>query len=335
MTRFIKYCGVFLLPFFVIICLYFIFDPFKVLKHYDNYFSETGGSVNRGFVSTMNYLNKKDTYHYDSFIFGNSRSLYYMIDDWKQYIPKESSCYHFSEFGGSIQGIVFKLRLIDKSQEKINNALIIIDHEVLNKIHRDGAIYTLPPALTNNSNWFQFHTEQLSQWLNPLFLSTWMRLKLRGEYDASMKGFIENGANYPYYNPITNEEPRHIEDSLIAKGVYFTDSVIAIFHGKHRPQTYRVLLDNDEKRLLLEEMRDILVKHHTNYKIIISPLYDQKKLNPQDLAYLKEVFGKNNVFDFSGVNEYTSDYHNYYENSHYLPSVARDIMSKVYNQQAQ
>ena len=69
----------------------------------------------------------------------------------------------------------------------------------------------------------------------------------------------------------------------------------------------------------------------TNYRIIISPLYNQIKLNNQDLDYLKQLFGKDNVFDFSGINKFTKDYNNYYESSHYRPHIAREIMQLIYH----
>ena len=54
------------------------------------------------------------------------------------------------------------------------------------------------------------------------------------------------------------------------------------------------------------------------------------KLNESDLIYLKDTFGEDNVFDFSGINEFTNDYRNYYEISHYRPHVARKILEIVY-----
>ncbi|KAA6318040.1 hypothetical protein EZS27_031899 [termite gut metagenome] len=47
-----------------------------------------------------------------------------------------------------------------------------------------------------------------------------------------------------------------------------------------------------------------------------------------DLEYLENVFGEDNVFDFLGINTFTQDYTNYYDDSHYRPHVAREIMKK-------
>jgi len=57
----------------------------------------------------------------------------------------------------------------------------------------------------------------------------------------------------------------------------------------------------------------------------------KQKLSVDDVEKLQNVFGRNNVYDFSGHNLFTKDYNNYYETSHYRPSVAADILSIIYN----
>lgn len=45
------------------------------------------------------------------------------------------------------------------------------------------------------------------------------------------------------------------------------------------------------------------------------------------------LFGENNIYDFPGVNSITEDYHNYYEDSHYRPCVARFILQTIYQKE--
>ena len=332
MKVFIKLCLLFSIPFFLLGVAYVWFDPFKVIGHYDNYYVPgDGGSVNRNFVSTMNYLNKKDTYHYDSFIFGNSRSLFYRIEDWKKHLAPESSCYHFSESSGSINGLYYKLKLIDERGGSINNALLVVDHGLLRRMEQDGVAYIMPPALTGNRNWLRFHGEHFMQWLNPRFLVCWAEFQATGKYKSYMTDFVVKGVNYKYYDPVTNEEPRGYQDSLLKAGTYYTKGVINGFKGKQTPSTSRKMIDKEEKLEKLMEMRKIFDKHHTNYKFIISPLYDQVKVNPEDYQTLCDIFGKEHIYDYSGVNAWTSDYHNYYEWSHYLPSIAAEVMDDAYS----
>ncbi len=59
-------------------------------------------------------------------------------------------------------------------------------------------------------------------------------------------------------------------------------------------------------------------------------MYDQIPLEKEQLNLLYDIFGKENVYDFSGKNEFTESVFNYYENSHYRPHVAAEIMDIIY-----
>lgn len=321
-----------MIPFFVLIVSYIYYDPFKVIKHYDNYhvICDMVPSVNRNYVSTMNYINKRSKYHYDSFIFGNSRSLYYRIEDWKKHIPSDSRCYHFSESGGSINGLYYKLRLIDSYGENIRNALFVVDHILLGNLEQHGALFVMPPAL-DKKNWFQFHKDHFSQWIKLKFLFAWCDYKITGKHKPYMDNYLSKGINYKYYDPISNEEPSGYQDSLIKCGIYYNNNRIKEFNNQQTPSIHSPVLADEEKRNSLLAMSAILSKHKTCFKIIISPLYDQVKLHPDDVKLLCEIFGENNVYDFSGVNDITADYHNYYEPSHYRPCIADSIMKIVYS----
>lgn len=48
------------------------------------------------------------------------------------------------------------------------------------------------------------------------------------------------------------------------------------------------------------------------------------------LSTLQTLFGKEKVYDYSGINELTDPIGNFYESSHYRPHVARQIMQEVY-----
>lgn len=331
MKRFLKYCILFSFPFVFMFVLYFIVDPFKVIKHYDNYYVKGDiVAVNRNYVSTMTYINQRGKYHYDSFIFGNSRSLFYYEKDWKKHIPASSVVYHFSESGGSINGIYNKVKFIDDCGEKINNALFVIDYGLLSSMEQDGILYAMPPQINNNRNFIDFHLTYLKGWFNVKFLRACLDYKLFGKWKPYMRNLITLGINYKYYNPINNEEQRYIQDSLISIGKYYDDEHLKPFENARGVEESPPVL-NDERIAKLIEMSAILKKHHTNYSIIISPLYNQTKLNSKDVKTLNEIFGEKSVFDFSGVNDWTNDYHNYYENSHYLPSVASQIMDSIYS----
>ena len=111
---------------------------------------------------------------------------------------------------------------------------------------------------------------------------------------------------------------------------FYTDEKMAVFYDRETTSQFEPVSILNNQKLMLENIATILKKHDSNAKIVISPLYDQLQLNEKDLAYLKNLFGPNNVYDFSGINRITSDYKNYYENSHYRPHVAKEIMDTIY-----
>jgi hypothetical protein len=101
-----------------------------------------------------------------------------------------------------------------------------------------------------------------------------------------------------------------------------------IFYRREPGQHFTPPILKQAHIVMLTNIKKILEANATNYKIVISPLYDQKKLNPADLIRLQAIFGKDKVTDLSGVNEITENVRNYYEESHYRIPVAREIMDK-------
>ena len=98
-----------------------------------------------------------------------------------------------------------------------------------------------------------------------------------------------------------------------------------------RPKASALILKVTNKEIaLLNKIQSLFDKHHTNYKIVISPLYDQIPMEEEQLQLLYSIFGKENIFDFSGKNNLTEPISNYFESSHYKPNVAKIILDSIY-----
>ena len=80
-------------------------DPFKIIKTYDNYSNNLKVIPNRDFISTEVYLKNRKIYHYNSFIFGSSRTMAYKTNDWRKYIDSTSRPFLFDASGESLFGI--------------------------------------------------------------------------------------------------------------------------------------------------------------------------------------------------------------------------------------
>lgn len=322
------------IPFLIVVIVYAVLDPFKVIKTYNPIFlGNVEGEVmtSRDYVGTVTLLNNYQQIPYNSFVFGNSRSLVFGVDDWKQHLSTGSNCFHYNAPSEALYALTKKVEFIDKKGLQIANALLVLDYGILVKdVPNSGHLFMMSPQLVDYDNIVDFHRTYFKAFLTPEFLKAYIDFKLTRKIKPYMvDNHLLNSARRKY-NDITNEVRMDYFEDLIKKGKYYTPKRMSDFQKRDSiavsyPETIK-----GSQKVLLKTIYDVLVKHATNYKIIISPTYDQKKIHEKDLEYLKGLFGEQRVFDFSGKNKYTEDYHNYYEEIHYRPHVAKEIMDEIY-----
>jgi hypothetical protein len=307
-----------------------------VIRHYDTYYiSGTPSyiSLNRDFVSTQTWVDRYPRYKYDSYIFGNSRSKFYQVSTWSHYAGVDSNrCYHFDASGESIFGIAGKLKFLASRNVPIKNALFIIDAGALNKADNSaGHIFVKDPRVSGESE-LAFQVDFAKDFFDFDFLHALIDFKITGKIKEYMtKDFLLDDRPF-YYDSVSNELKLSSIEALIKKdtGAYYGPRRKFFFDRDTTVlKAYPVVIKKEQLKLL-QEIRQVLQANSTSYKIVISPLYDQKRLNPGDLRLLNDLFGKENVFDFSGINCFTRSRYNYYESSHYRPAVADSIMKIVY-----
>jgi hypothetical protein len=253
------------------------------------------------------------------------------MDTWKKYIHTDR-CFHYDAAAESMLGMYRKIRFLDSLHVNIKHALLVLDSETLiQTAEYPGHLFMSHPILSHR-NWFSYQTDYVKTFFSPQFLVAYVDYTLSGKVKPYMNaGFLLY--DFPFeYSPKYNEMRLEKDEKIIQSNpeIFYNKKKRAVFYQRPAVQqeSNRVIYDKQEK--MFREIRRIFQKNHTQYKIIINPLYDQKKLNATDLAILKQYFGENQVFDFSGINFITNDYHNYYEASHYRPQVSRYILGEVY-----
>lgn len=335
MKKFLLAILYFLIPFIFILVVYVCLDPFKVIKSYETLIDDKAKGwvgLNKDFISTTTFDKNYEQENYNSFIFGNSRSVFYQISDWKKYITDYSHCFHFDASGEILRSLVKKIQYVDDKGLEIDNVLLIVDYATLsiNK-PKSGHMFITSPQLLNYSNVLDFHFTFFKAFLSPRFLYAFFDFKITGEVKAYMRDGHLLDNRLRNYDKVTNEVRYDYFEKLISDEQYYTTKRLSVFYERDTIQKYSPISIKENQKTMFKTIYDIFNKHKTNYKIVISPLYDQIKLNPQDIAYLKEIFGENSVFDYSGINALTQDYRNYYENAHYRPRAARIIINEIYN----
>lgn len=323
---------VFLIPAWLLIVVYLITDPFKVIHTNSPFYAEEGYlgvNSNAGYISTMTFKENYPRYHYDSFIFGSSRSIHYSVSDWKKYIGDSASCYHFNADGETLYGMMKKVEYIDSVGAKIENALFIVDSYLLEcDYNKPGHLYTICPELEGGRNQVMFHWQFFKAFTSPEFWYTFADFKINGELKPYMLNQLIISHEYIHYDVVTNEVRDIRFEQEIADGQYFNSRRLENFLNLRRRPFKRVM--GTRHKVMLERIASILERHSASYKVIVHPIYNRVNIDSEDLKTLKAVFGKENVYDFSSDSVLTSDYTLFYDPHHLRPKGTRQILERVY-----
>jgi hypothetical protein len=322
-----------IIPFTVLLTGYICFDPFKVIYDYDDY-SKTFVILNRDYVSTTQYLKNKEKYHYDSYILGSSRTIAYKAATWRKYLGKDAAPFTFDAAAESIYGIHGKLKYMDAHNAKIDNALIVLCRDWMSASRGtySGHLFKKHPEVSGRT-WINFHFTMFKAYMDSKFLLAYYNYKFTGEFKPWMAYIITRDKFF--LDPVTNEMDVPLVDKKIndnpRQHVIDHDSIFYERKGEKLDSIDR--LDDDAVRMLTE-MKQILEKHKTKYKIVASPLYDQVKFSKHDKDVLVKLFGPN-FYDYTGKNKFTDNKENYYETSHFRPNVGAAILKEIYQDEKQ
>lgn len=315
----------FTLPFWIIIAIYLHDDPFMVLHKYKTYDSDV--SLNEGHVGWFIYKNNRDSIQFNSFILGNSCTMAFLCHEWEKHLDNYDRAIRLFGNSESLKAILLKLQALEREEAEIKNALVILDKSSLSKVNlQSGFTYILPSEISGNSS-FSTQSEFMQAFIMPDFLFPYLRYRVTGKVSSDMKymnpyGKVRNLTNNDAINPRERMIEQEGESYWINRKNEFPK------REKLEHVVERVIYQPQET--LLKNIADLFDRHNTSLRIIISPDYNQKKLNPSDLDILNKIFGHECVFDFSGINEYTTDYHYYYEQGHYRPVLGNLLLDAIY-----
>lgn len=322
-TFFLK-CFLILIPFICLIIIYIVKDPFRVVRTY----ADCGNSEvcqSEGKRSWEKYKLYRDEMHYDSFIMGSSCTRAFLCTDWNKHIHAHP--FRFFSNAEGLGDLCLKLEALDRQPDQpVKHLLIITERSFFQKVNpQPGLMHILPPEITHKSM-ISYQTAFVQGFFNPVFLIPYLRYQITGKYVKSMHGVI--GTASSFVDEYTNDASTCLEDSIRLEGENYWNSRIN-FKKIEQKSTSNEAFFTPAHIKLLYQIRDFCNKYHTDLKLVIGPSLEFKRLNPKDLATLKDILGSGNVFDFSG-DESLNDYHNFYDGGHYRVTVGRDIMNEIY-----
>lgn len=325
----------FFLPILVIAAIYVVLDPFKVIRLYANYKPEGQAltvPLNQNRVSAGTFLVHHEERHYDSFIFGSSRSMFYEIADWKKYLNQDASCLHFDASAETLLGIQHKIDFLKKHNVKMKNVLLILDADIFRPYTLlNEHLYMEDPLVIGYSKWLPFQSGHFMSFLDRKFLRAYIDYRFTGIPKPYMSE-LNLLDDKPYeYDSLTNEMRYAFFENLAERGEYYTEARLKKFEPRRDGvERFSAPVIDESAEAILRKMASALSESQCDVKVIISPLYNQVKMAQSDVSVLRSVFGEASVFDFSGINRLTSDYTGYYERSHYRPKVAKAVLDSVY-----
>lgn len=335
--QFIKFSLIIVITTLVLLITYLFHDPFQVVNKYKSFYVSGEPryvTLNYDYVDIETFLSYYPFYKYNSLIIGNSRSRFYEMDTWSNYIHSDK-CFHFNASSETLYGISKKIEFLHARNVQISNVLIILDYSTLAGIsNSDGHLFIKHPILSGQSM-IDFQLSFFKAYCSFSFLRAYLDFKTSGKIKDYMKtGYLLDDTPVDYNLKYNEMKLKVFEDTIKADPAkYYNKKRMITFYQRDTIQKFSPEIIKKEQIVMLNEIINIFKKHSTNFKIVINPLYDQLKLNRKDVDVLNGIFGSENVYDFSGINSITLDYHNYYEASHYRPHVAKKIMTLIYQKQ--
>lgn len=332
MGQFFKHLLVFsLVPLSLVALLvgYYVYaDPFKVIGRYADY-SYPDVIPNRDVISTRSFIDRYEKEQYNAFIFGSSRTLGFKASSWKRYLNEQAKPFVFDASSESAAGICQKLRYLDEQHVQVNDALIVLcrDCSFMKTIDDQRHLIIKDPEVSKKSNW-KFHWSFLKAYFDNKFLWRYLAYQASGSYKDWMRGYLEY--RKISYDLHTNEL-RIIdqEEEITRDETAYYEKRRPIFYERKGEKIDSLPVIDAEGRKCLEDIKALLDKQGTRYEVVLSPLYEQIKYHPADKHFLESLFGRR-LHDFTGKNTFTDSYRNYYETSHFRPSVGDSILSLLY-----
>lgn len=319
------------LPLLLLITFYFIDDPFRVLYVHETYYKEKMQEMyyNRDHISTSLYKSNYPKFHYDSFIFGSSRAYAFYAKEWQKYIS--SPAFHFDAGSESLYGIYTKIKYICENNRPLKNCLLIMDSTTFSRTTNDVTLNQMKDPETSGESRFKYQYKFFSAFLSGGFFVSYAAWK-SGNTAYQIFDFppIING--WYFSTDITTNDVIYTEqEKIISENKEYYYKSVKLFYEKDtvKEHVIPIIIGNEQKKLL-GEMKNYFVKSGTSYKIVLCPEYSAVRFNPEDVKTLITIFGKDNVYDYSGLNDISKHKENFIDLIHIRSIAANKIMDEIY-----
>jgi membrane protein len=320
------------MPFIFLLTIYFVKDPYMVLREYEDYDHPVLKQQHVGYVTWHKFLKYNPQKHYDSFIMGASTTSVFTCEEWNKHI--QGTPIRIASLNEGLYDTYAKIKALDEIKEqKIKNILIITNPNLLAITKPQvGIIHAISPEICGMSK-FNFQLTYLKSFLELNFYRPYLTFLFTGKYDKSQIGIINNGEKCLTKYTNDSEKNKEVDDLIEQKGFQaFYETHKANFTDcKNRTPKMLPAVLKEPQIEMLKALKKIVDKHHTNLKLVLTPGLNQDYMNNKDFAILQQTLGKENVFSYElNVHKELNKIENFHDGEHFRRRLARYILNDIY-----
>lgn len=321
--------GFFGIPLLLLLVLFLWSDPFKTLHPFD---LSDADVPNREYQSVELFLRNNPTYHYNAFMFCSSQGSGLNTYTWKMYLPEGSETYVCQAWAETITGVRNKMVWLDKEGANLEHVLVMVDIPGFfggNQVQKSAL--SLPHYKVSGQSKWQYHAyeyynyiQRPSCWIE-YARDRWYHVKKPfGSDTITNDYFVDNRYNY-------DAEPK--QDSLCNCSEVTRRTFMAQINSCTEADVVMSKpVITAQNRQVMEDMKTIFDKHHTDYRIIVTPSYRyvHPYLNTEDLAIMQDIFGEDRIYDFTTDRDLTSDFNDFFDPVHFGTRLGWFMLKKIY-----
>lgn len=331
LNKFVRRSIFALFPLAVLGVVYVALDPFKVVRHHSPYYEKWSPlPFNKSYASTVIYLDGRSKYHYDSFLFGGSRTIYFEAGSWKKHIGDSASVFHFDGPLESPISIAAKLKLIESNGDTVKNAIIESPPWAFNGEYV-GFPFRMPWQLIGFWDYPRFQYLYFKDFLNREMFFPLMRYYFTGEAreTSDMMVFATPMSSFDIRTNETIDDS--VENIITIDPRRYYQSHSNDFIGVRDSFAYEYQQIREDEVEALRYIADVFRRHGTDYVFIIGPDLNHSLLSPENRKLLDSIFGSSNIYDFTRWDVAFSDSVAFYDPVHFRPYIASMIMDSIYS----
>lgn len=326
--------AVWAVPTAIIVGVYIAADPFGVVRLREER-AEGGFMPNKAVATTNNFRIFQPEKQFDSFIIGPSLSVYYPIADWKRHLPADARPYHFDFSAMTIRQMSEAVDYL-AANSKLRNALFITEPYALAFDNEEDTPFRTPPVMTESA-WKRLATQYafFSHWYALSNLNGFISEKLLGYSESKGKNTYPIDPSITHYIPEINEESNPHREAELDRLAREFEAENHDWKSRKAPVEARAMptfISGTANEDYLRHMASTLKAAQTDYYFVVGANKRNLRLSAADKKIMKDIFGERYI-DLTDDMEYIlCNPYLFYDDIHYRPVVAREVMDRIYSE---